>query len=336
MIRPEHSLEGSAVAPSVDYVMLAPGSTLPADVLAAIGYGGSAPVTSDPRCMRVSLRPLSGGNPAELWRAADRVQMGREGPVRFAADPHYLAGMIELDEHEYGGLAVAAEQAYAAIRRFHSSSSSSGSGHPHLLRAWNYFDAINRGAADAERYKQFCLGRARGLAPWSASRYPAATAVGRRDAEPKLQVFWLAGCAPGIPLENPRQVSAYRYPRRYGPAAPSFARAMYVAQRLLLVSGTASIVGHASRHAGCLTAQINESLANLHSILGHATAAQPTMDPGWSERTLFKVYLRDGAAAREAAAHLAERLPGGPRCLLLEADICRSELLVEIECVHGG
>jgi chorismate lyase / 3-hydroxybenzoate synthase len=110
---------------------------------------------------------------------------------------------------------------------------------------------------------------------------------------------------------------------------------MCVAQRLLLVSGTASIVGHASRHAGCLAAQIDESLANLHSILAHATALQSSMDSRWSERSVFKVYLRDAAAAAEAAAHLAERLPRGPRCLLLQADICRSELLIEIECVHG-
>jgi chorismate lyase / 3-hydroxybenzoate synthase len=330
MIGLEHSLERTAVTPSVEYGTLAPGSTLPADVLAAISYGASAPA-SDPRCMRVSLDPLCGVGRVELWRAAGRVQTGREDLVRFAADAHYLAGMVELDERDCGGLAVAAEQAYAAIRRFHSSS-----GHPHLLRAWNYFDAINRGVADTERYKQFCLGRARGFAPWPASRYPAATAVGRRDGEAKLQVFWLAGCAPGVPLENPRQVSAYQYPRRYGPAPPSFARAMCVAQRLLLVSGTASIVGHASRHAGCLVAQIDESLANLHSILAHATAVRPAMESCWSARSLLKVYLRDAAAAQEAAEHLAERLPRGPRCLLLQADICRSELLVEIECVHGS
>ncbi len=327
--QPESGISRPAAGPGVDYTTLAPESTLPRDVLAAVVFGDSTRAPSDPRCVRVGLTPLEGASTVELWRASGRVETGREGLIRFAVDADHLAGSLELDEREEGGLAAAAERAYAALRHFQS-----GSAHPHLLRAWNYFDAINRGSSDDERYKQFCLGRARGLAPWSASRFPAASAVGRRDGEPKLQVFFLAGRARGVPLENPRQLSAYHYPRRYGPAAPTFARAMLAGPRLLLISGTASIVGHASRHAGSLIAQIDESLANLQSMLAHAAAANPSISPRWGERTLLKVYLRDGAAAGEAAAHLAGRLPPGVRCLTLEADICRSELLVEIECVH--
>jgi chorismate lyase / 3-hydroxybenzoate synthase len=330
MIGFEHSLERPAAAPNLSHATLAPGSILPPDALAAVAFGDAPSETCDPRCIRVKLEPLLGHRVVEVWRTPGRVETGRAGLVRFAADADHLAGLIELDEREHGGLAAAAERAYSAIHRFQTSSA-----HPHLLRVWNYFDAINRGVADSERYKQFCLGRARGLASCPAGRYPAATAIGRRDGEPRLQVFWLAGRTAGAPLENPRQVSAYHYPRRYGPAAPTFARAMLVAHRLLLISGTASIVGHASRHADSLTAQIDESLANLQSLLAHATAVAPAIPPRWGERTLFKVYLRDGAAAHEAAAHLARSLPAGAQYLILEADICRSELLVEIDCVHG-
>jgi chorismate lyase / 3-hydroxybenzoate synthase len=330
MIGLEHSLDLPARTLSVDYATLVPGSSLPPEVLAAVVFGAAPAQLSDPRCVGVGLRPLGGCRTAELWRASGRIHTGRAGLVRFAADAEHLAGMVELDEREHGGLAAVAERAYASIRSFQSSSD-----HPYLLRMWNYFDAINRGKADEERYKQFCLGRARGFAPWPASRFPAASAVGRCDGDPRLQVFFLAGRTRGTPLENPRQVKAYQYPRRYGPAAPTFARAM-LAQRVLLISGTASIVGHASRHAGSLTAQIDESLANLASILAHATNTLPAVSPRWDERSLFKVYLRDGAMASQAAAHLAMRLPPGARYLVLEAEICRSELLVEIECVHGA
>ncbi|HTX25322.1 MAG TPA: hypothetical protein VMD03_11765 [Steroidobacteraceae bacterium] len=331
MVGLEHSLPAPSVPPRVDYVALGPGAPLAPEVLAAVVFGSPPSGPRDPRRVHVGLSPLPAAATVELWRAAGSVETGQEGLLRFAADTDHLAGVVELDEREVGGLAAAAERAYATLRRFQSTSA-----HPHLLRAWNYFDAINHGSADEERYKQFCLGRARGLAPWPASRYPAASAIGRRDGEPILQVVFVAGRARGIPLENPRQVSAYHYPRRYGPAAPSFARAMIVGQRLLLISGTASIVGHASRHTGSLTAQIDESLANLESILTHASAAQPAMSPRWGARSLFKVYLRDSASAQQAAAHLARRLPPGARYLILEADICRSELLVEIECVHDS
>ncbi|HTX24800.1 MAG TPA: hypothetical protein VMD03_09095 [Steroidobacteraceae bacterium] len=329
-IRLQPATDVSFAAPQVDYMVLGPQAALPPDVLAAVVFGDSDAGLADTRCIRVHLDPLWGHGLAELWRAAGPVVTGRDGAVRFAADAEHLAGVIELDEREHGGLAASAERAYETIRRFQSQSP-----HPHLLRAWNYLDGINRGSADEERYKQFCLGRARGLGAGLPLRYPAATAVGRRDGEPRLQVFWLASRYPGAPLENPRQVSAYRYPRRYGPAAPSFARAMLVSQRLLMISGTASIVGHASHHPGCLTAQIDECIANLESVLAHANALRPGTSHGWGERSLFKIYLRERDAAGETAAHLAERLPRGARYLILEADICRSELLIEIECVHG-
>ncbi|MGH8150795.1 MAG: pteridine-dependent deoxygenase, partial [Steroidobacteraceae bacterium] len=136
-------------------------------------------------------------------------------------------------------------------------------------------------------------------------------------------------------IENPRQVSAYRYPRQYGPAAPTFSRAMLLSERLLMVSGTASIVGHASRHPGSLASQIDETLANLECVLARATALEPALPRGWGAHSLLKVYLRRRASAAEAAARLAARLPPAVRYVILEADICRAELLVEIDCVHG-
>ncbi len=327
---PGQAAESGQAALSVHYAALAPDLPLPPDVLAAVVFGDSRSHLSDPRCIRVRLPAIGGCGVAELWRAAGRVETGRDGPIRFAAGAEHLVGILELDERHHGGLAAAAEQAYSAVRRFQSQSE-----YPHLLRVWNYFDGINRGWADEERYKQFCVGRAAGLGPHHTHRYPAATAIGRRDGTPTLQIFWLAARTPGAPLENPRQTSAYHYPRQYGPASPSFSRAMLVSQRLLMISGTASIVGHASRHAGSLLSQIDETLANLESVLERATSVQPSIPARWGERSLLKVYLRDAASAARAESHLAERLPQGARCMILEADICRSELLVEIDCIHG-
>ena len=65
------------------------------------------------------------------------------------------------------------------------------------------------------------------------------------------------------------KVSAYRYPRQYGPQPPSFARAMLpptATQHPLLLSGTAAVVGHASQHADALLAQIDETFLNLSLI----------------------------------------------------------------------
>jgi len=322
----------AAAAPRIEDRALATGEPLPENLLAAVVFGSGAPRHEDPRCVRVGLQPLHRASVAELWHASGPVRIGFDGPVRYAADAHHLAGAVELDERDYGGLAATAAAAYTAISRFQASSS-----HPHLLRVWNYFDGINRGADDGERYKQFCLGRAAGLALSTATYHPAATAIGRRDGSPVLQVYWLAGRTPGQALENPRQVSAFHYPRQYGPAAPRFSRAMLVGGgRLLMISGTASVIGHASHHPGRLDAQIRETLMNLGMLKQRANAIAPAIAPRLGPSSLLKVYLRDTSAASEVAALLAEQLPAGVDYMLLEADICRAELLVEIDCIHGA
>jgi chorismate lyase/3-hydroxybenzoate synthase len=204
----------------------------------------------------------------------------------------------------------------------------------HLVRVWNHLHAINEGNGDLERYRQFCIGRARGLGDLTDDRLPAGTAVGRRDRAGLLQICWLAALHPGRPVGNPRQVQAYQYPRQYGPTPPSFSRAILLPNGALIGSGTASIVGHASLHPGDLKAQIAETLANLRELCraGDQMAAHRQGGNRDDAEVAVKVYLRHGASAPTAAATILAGLSGAKRLLLLEADICRQELLVEIEC----
>lgn len=329
-LEPVTSIE-TATAPRVEYRGVEGAAALPDDVLAAVTFGASHAWERLARCVRVGLRPLRGAGITELWHACDAVRFGFDGLVRYACDSHHLLGAIEVDEREFGGIAAAAEATYTALHRFQARSA-----HPYLLRVWNYFDAINAGAGDAERYRQFCVGRANALGRQAVKSFPAATAIGRRDGRPVLQVYWFAGRSPGVPLENPRQLSAYRYPRQYGPAAPAFSRAMLVSDRLLMISGTASIVGHASHHPGDVRAQLEETLANLASVLQRAVAMAPKLPARLGAGSLLKVYLREAGAAGLVEAVLRERLPPETPCIILEADICRAELLVEMDCIHGG
>ncbi|MGH8078654.1 MAG: pteridine-dependent deoxygenase, partial [Lysobacter sp.] len=165
---------------------------------------------------------------------------------------------------------------------------------------------------------------------------PAATAVGRVDGARRLQVYWLAARSPGTPLENPRQVSAYRYPRQYGPQSPSFARAMLPssASMPLLLSGTAAVVGHESRHAESVAAQLDETLINFDSLLGAAHARRPELPAHFGAHTRLKVYVRDHDQLAEVSALLSTRLdPSVPRLVVLAA-ICRRELRIEIDGSH--
>jgi chorismate lyase/3-hydroxybenzoate synthase len=325
---------------TVDYVAAAtPQSLLAGDgVLAVFGFGDAAPRhLDDPRYLHVPLQPHDGTAPYEVWRTGRPVASGRDGEIAWASDGALSFGVIEVDESAHvdeGGIVGAAAHAYARLTAFLQDSAT-----PHLLRIWNYLDAITLGDGDGERYRQFCIGRARGLGAFDPARLPAATAIGRCDDARVLQIYWLSAAAPGTPVENPRQLSAYRYPRAYGPQPPSFARAMLPPTgnaMPLLLSGTASVVGHATRHADALLAQLEETFANFDALLDAARQRQPALPSQFGAGTRLKVYVRDRGDMATVAAALQARFGDRVPHFLLHAAICRRDLCVEIDGVHDA
>lgn len=301
------------------------------DVLAVFGFGNDAPRNDDPRYLRVPLQP-HGGSPFEVWRTRSPVSHGREDGIAWATDGQLSFGVIEVEEREIG-IHAAAETAYSRLLALVGRSAT-----PNLLRIWNYLDAITLGDGDTERYRQFCVGRARGMGDFDASTLPAATAIGRCDDERVIQVYWLSAREAGTPVENPRQVSAYRYPREYGRQPPSFARAMLPPPgggMPLLLSGTASIVGHASQHTGELLAQLEETLTNFDALLGAARQRAPSLPAQFGPGTRLKVYVRDESDLPTVAEALNQRFGDRVPRILLHAAICRRELSMEIDGVHG-
>lgn len=298
------------------------------DVLAVIGFGAQAPCADDPRLLNVALEPM-GTAPLEVWHASAPVEHGHRDGVAFAHDGSLLFAAMDVPE-DGGDIGAAAQRAYTALRT-HTRDLS----YPHLLRVWNYLDDITVGDGDEERYKHFCVGRALGLGDdFAIATLPAATAVGRVNPNGRLQVYWLASRAPGIPLENPRQVSAYHYPRQYGPRSPSFARAMLAPGDMpLLLSGTAAIQGHESRHADSSLAQLEVTLDNLESLISVARNPRPDLSPRLGAASTLKVYVREADELALLDAALAERLPDVPR-VLLHARVCRRELRLEIDGAH--
>ncbi|MET0289028.1 MAG: pteridine-dependent deoxygenase [Pseudoxanthomonas sp.] len=326
---------GTAPAPhlSVEYVPETSPATLLDDplVLAVFGFGTDAPVHDDPRYLRVPLQPF-GARMLEVWRTTRPVHHGRTGDIAWATDGELQFGVIEVDETQIG-IEEAAALAYAALSELVGSSQT-----PRLLRMWNYLSGITVGEGDRERYREFCVGRARGLGSFDNRQLPAATGIGRSDDVHTLQVYWLAARASGTPVENPRQVSAYHYPRQYGAQPPSFARAMVPppgSEMPLLLSGTASVVGHETLHVGQLLDQLQETFLNFDALLDAARQHVPALPPAFGEGTRLKVYVRDADDLAIVAKALDARFGDNVPRLVLHAAICRRELAVEIDGVHG-
>jgi chorismate lyase / 3-hydroxybenzoate synthase len=204
-------------------------------------------------------------------------------------------------------------------------------GYPYPFRIWNFIPNINSGENDHEEYKKFCVGRQRAFSRLDASRrsYPAASALGLPNGAGGV-IYVLASRSQSQHHENPRQQPAYEYPRQYGPSSPSFARATSLAFALhhsIFISGTASIVGHATKAQGDLQRQLEITLDNIRHLLDSIA-----FDASFPE--VIRVYLRHAEDLAVAYAYLRQELPMAA-INVVRADICRSDLLVEIEAVSS-
>ncbi len=209
-------------------------------------------------------------------------------------------------------------------------------GHSHIIKAWNFVPAINVGANDAERYKLFCAGRAKSFGQYGINDgcMPAGTAVGLADGNP-LQVFVLSSSKRPDSVENPRQMSAFLYPQQYGPSSPSFSRATSIGVnggQQIFVSGTAAIVGHQSRHDNDIVAQNKEICANLESI-GRAAGLRAKLFDDRRYQGIYRCYLRQPEFYAKTLQALQNCGFPTDQMIFLQADICRSELLTEIDAI---
>ena len=199
---------------------------------------------------------------AEVWTSTLPVTYHQAEGIHFAMNDEVLFGVLQLEESPGTPLDIVT---YTGYRRLLVQTQALG--YPHLLRVWNYFPSINLESNGLERYQRFCVGRHQALAenlPDFQRMLPAGTAVGTTSGP--LQIYFLASTQPGTPVENPRQMNAYEYPRVYGPRSPAFARATLrpsISGSHLFIAGTASVVGHASQHVGMPYQQTLETLHNL-------------------------------------------------------------------------
>lgn len=316
----------------VQYLSLAEHALPLSHVLGVATFGPSprAVPEQDVPVAHVPAPLLDGTTLSEVWSSSQPVRVGQHGPLRFRATGELLLGSIAVAEQPGdGALHLATRQAYSEML-----ATADDAGYPYLVRIWNYLGAINTQTHGEERYRQF--NSARQLAFTEAGRavaggVPAACALGTPAGSPLLVYFLASRRAPTF-IENPRQMSAYHYPAEYGARSPVFSRAavlQHSGRAMLFLSGTASILGHRTVHPGDVVAQTRETLTNIRSLIEEATRrAQARF---MLAELALKVYVRRPAdlplIQRELRAAVGE--PG--RVLYLQADICRKDLLVEIE-----
>ena len=230
-----------------------------------------------------------------------------------------------------------------AYRRIEAELRARGALHP--VRLWNHIPGIHDPMGEGlDRYMVFNAGRFEALAEWFGkecfdTRVASASGIGHHGQD--LVLHCLAADRPGRAVANPRQIAPYRYSQKYGPLPPCFARATVIQPRpgesLVLVGGTASIVGEESVHLGDLARQTDETLTHL-AVLLQVAAGEPAHEIEDRAAVLaryreLRVYDPHPQRRDELRRLLEGAFPGVSQIEWVRADLCRAELLVEIEGV---
>ena len=101
------------------------------------------------------------------------------------------------------------------------------------------------------------------------------------------------------------------------------------------ISGTASIVDSESMHAGDIEKQTEQTLDNIERLIGaqnFAAHGYPQFGATFQDLAKARVYVKR-ASDYERCRAICERRLGSVPVLFEVADVCRPELLVEIEAV---
>lgn len=214
-------------------------------------------------------------------------------------------------------------------------------GTPHAVRVWTFLPGIHDPLGPGvDRYRVFNVARHRSFCEMFGEHavctgmLPTASCVGHGSGE--LAIHVLGSARAGEPVENPRQIPAFAYSPKYGPRPPCFARATRATvggRPLLLVGGTASVRGEDSVHASSREVQLEETLMNLRAVVDRARGGPGRPDLMLRGVVATRVYCKWPEELAWWTARLPPDLCRGADVDCLHGEICRQELLVEVETV---
>ncbi|MFI9007782.1 FkbO/Hyg5 family chorismatase [Actinosynnema sp. NPDC053489] len=268
----------------------------------------------------------------EVWHAGgDVVRTGEHEGLRYAHDGETLfcAGWIGPSADCGEATRRAYLAAFDLVERL---------GYPTVFRMWNTLEGItDRTARGTEVYADFCVGRGRAFDA-RGHAMPASTGIGSLGGG--VAFYFLAHRShAAVHLENPLQVPAHEYPSRYGPRSPSFARGTYLeperGRGALYVSGTASILDHATVAPGDVARQVQVTLANIAALIGADNLARHGVDAGYALGDLraIKVYVKRPQDVPLVARLCRDEFSRRADLAVFTVDVCRPDLLVEVEGV---
>ena len=312
-------------------------------------YGRDVPATSylpQPPCTgkRLAIEAMGlgrGRDNVDIQRISDQVVVTRHNGVAWVYADHAVPRTSSAGVYEKTICS------YQHLRRLLPDA---GARFDQVLRTWLCLGGIVDDDGPTQRYKE--LNRARAdvyqYVPFLDDRlpqgyagpaFPASTGIGTAGRSINLSALAVISDADhvvAVPLENSRQTSAYAYSPTYSPTSPKFSRGLALchgADATLFISGTASITNSETRHAGDVVAQAHETLENITALISednlrrHGLPGRGTTLEGLG---VARVYVKRPQDYAQVRAVCEQRLGAVPATYVV-ADVCRPDLLVEIE-----
>ncbi|MDA3893704.1 MAG: hypothetical protein PF517_18730 [Salinivirgaceae bacterium] len=219
-----------------------------------------------------------------------------------------------------------------------------------IIRQWNYIEGIIDSKDGDQNYQIFNDVRTQyyndnGL----TSRYPAATGIGIKEGGVIIEAHALKphNSLQLAEIANSLQIDAFDYSEKvlegkaleglFCKTTPKFSRAKLVVnskQAQVLVSGTASIIGEETIGLNSVAEQTEYTIKNIFQLI------EPALLGSFNEACVkapqdfssVRVYVKNKADINEVRK-ICEKYFATSNILYVEADICRDNLLVEIESV---
>lgn len=221
-----------------------------------------------------------------------------------------------------------------------------------IVRQWNYINRITGFEGSVQNYQAFNDSRSvfYSQADWSTCGYPAATGIGMDCGGVIVEVIAIRNEREQVSaIDNPLQVAAHNYSQNVllgdrdkrldNRSTPKFERAKTVWSDkgyTCYVSGTAAIRGELSLEDTDARRQTQMTLENIehlisvdnHRLFGAEIRHQAPLGA-------MRVYVKNREDYESIHQHVksyGEKIPA----VYTQADVCRDELLVEIEGIASS
>ena len=212
-----------------------------------------------------------------------------------------------------------------------------------IIRQWNYIENILDFEGPHQNYQIFNDARSRYYRDqFAKTGYPAATGIGMKSGGLVIEyIAFKNSDTRSISIDNPAQIPAHQYDQNYlkglpvnqVKTTPKFERGRYLSIRgkeFVFISGTAAISGEKTAYPGNPKQQTCLTIENIDRLTSEENLKRNNIKAATITFDYLRIYAKDRKDFERVKEECMHRYGNAP-CVWIQADICRNELLVEIE-----